>query len=261
MPPKRFNPIQKQRAFEEILVQLQAAFAAGELAPGDRLPAERELAEQFGASRTSVREAVRVLEALGVVQVKAGAENGAILLAEPGRAFRDLLQYQLALRHISMASLVEFRIVIEGWMASAAAERATPEWGERMAVLLATMREASGYVAFQDLDATFHLEIARATSNDLFALTLEGARTSIERMMVGAMAGMRNWEEMKERLSGEHEAILQAIRDRDSTRASDLMTSHIYGFYAELVLPLAGESLTLREPKPPTPDQAPATSS
>ena len=241
---KKFNPIQKQRNFEEILVQLQQSFARGELAPGDRLPPERDLAEQFGASRTSVREALRVLEALGVVQVKPGADNGAFLLAEPGRAFRDLLAYQLALRHIDIASLVEFRIVIESWSARAAAERADDAALKRMTDLIDLMKQPGlSYTRFHDYDATWHLEIARATGNDLFALALEGARTTIERVMVGAVAGMVNWESMRARITSEHEAMLDAFRERDGRRASDLMTAHIRDFYAEQVFSITGDEI------------------
>jgi DNA-binding FadR family transcriptional regulator len=241
---KPFSPIQKQRNFEEILVQLQGAFTRGELSPGDRLPAERELADQFGASRTSVREALRVLEALGVVQVKPGADNGAFLLAEPGRAFRDLLAYQLALREIDIASLVEFRIVIESWAARTAAERASDAAFDRMEELIGLMKQAPlSYAGFHDYDANWHLEIARSTQNDLFALALEGARTTIERVMVGAVAGMVNWEVMRERLIAEHEAILAALRARDAVLASDLMTAHIRDFYAEQVFSVTGDEL------------------
>jgi DNA-binding FadR family transcriptional regulator len=233
-----FIPIAKQRNFEEILVQLQEAFTSGALSPGDRLPAERQLAEQFGASRTSVREALRVLEALGVVQVRPGADNGAVLLAEPGRAFRDLLQYQLALRHIDLRSLVDFRIVIESWAAGAAAEHSTPEEQDELARLIDEMQSADTYVGFHDSDAAFHLEIARASRNDLFALTLEGARTTIERVMVGAAAGSLNWSAMKARLTSEHVAILDAIRKRKKAAASALMAAHIRDFYDEQVFPI-----------------------
>ncbi len=169
-----------------------------------------------------------MLEALGVVQVKPGADNGAFLLAEPGRAFRDLLDYQLALRQINIASLVEFRIVIESWAARAAAERADDAAFERMTNLIVLMKHAPlSYVGFHDYDANWHLEIARSTQNQLFALALEGARTTIERVMVGAVAGMVNWDTMRERIIAEHEAILEALRERDGVLASELMAAHI----------------------------------
>jgi GntR family transcriptional regulator, transcriptional repressor for pyruvate dehydrogenase complex len=229
----RFQPIQSRRIFEEILAQIEDLFASGQLVQGDRLPPERDLAEQFGTSRTSVREAMRVLEALGVVEVKPGGDNGAVLVTHPARAFRDILQYQLALRHIDMPALVEFRIVLESWTAGAAAERREADALERLGKLLAAMAGEMPYTQFQEFDSAFHLEIARVSGNDLFALTLEGARTTIERAMLEAMAAAAaaDWPSTHARLVEEHDAILEAIATGDSAAATGLMTAHIRDFY------------------------------
>lgn len=233
---KRFDAIQSRRTFEEILVRLQDAFVSGELSEGDRLPAERELAEQFGTSRSSVREAIRVLEALGVVDVKPGADNGALLLAAPGRAFRSILEYQLALRGITISSLVEFRIVLESWSAWAAAERAAPETLSHAPELIRQMAEPGlGPTDFQALDAAFHLEIVRASSNELLVLVLDGARTTTDRLMLEALTASSNWQATKTRLVEEHERILEAVTRGDGERASDLMSAHIRDFYNERI--------------------------
>jgi DNA-binding FadR family transcriptional regulator len=233
MPPQRFDPLQSRRTFEEILARLRDAFRSGQLSQGDRLPAERELAEQFGVSRASVREAIRVLEALGVVTVKPGPDNGALLVADAAGAFRSILEYQLELRGIRIASLVEFRIVLESWSARAAAERAAPGTLERAGRLVGEMAAAElAPAAFQRLDAAFHLEIARASANELLALTLEGARTTTDRVMLEALSAAPDWEATKGRLVGEHAAILQAVARGEATRAADLMTAHIRDFYS-----------------------------
>jgi DNA-binding FadR family transcriptional regulator len=231
-----FQPIRNRRVFEEILVQLRESLASGEFVQGDRLPAERELADQFGASRTSVREALRVLETLGVVQVKPGADNGAIIVADPARAFRDILHYQLAFRHIDMRALVEFRIVIESWAANAAAGTCAPEAVASLQALVDAMGKDTTYRQFQVNDAAFHLEITRAGGNDLFALTLEGARTTIERMMLEGITAARDWPTTHRRLVREHQAIVNAIAAGDGSTAANLITNHIQGFYDEHVL-------------------------
>jgi len=227
-----FKPVQTRRVFEEILAQIRDAFVDGTLGGGDRLPSERELAEQFHASRPSVREALRVLEALGVVQIRPRPEN-AILIADPARAFRDILGFQLALRHIDMTALIEFRIVLESWAARAAADRATDE-DHRVLTELTEAMDASPlrYAQFQEFDQNFHLAIARASGNDLFALTLEGARTTIERAMLQTMAAVKNWEAARQRLVAEHESIRTAIAAHDGDRAAAQMTAHIRDFYA-----------------------------
>src|ERR687893_2475435 len=102
------------RAFEQILDALRAQIADGSLAAGDRLPAERDLASRYGVSRTSVREAIRVLESMGIVSVRRGADHGVVLLQEPGNAFQPVLRLLVALRHVSLDDAIEFRAMVEG---------------------------------------------------------------------------------------------------------------------------------------------------
>src|SRR5262245_14245058 len=111
----RVRQVSGRRAFEEILLQLEQAFVSSDLAAGDRLPPERELAARFKVSRTSVREAMRVLEALGLVRVRRGADNGAVFLERPNNAIEPLFRFHLALQHASVENLIEFRTVIETW--------------------------------------------------------------------------------------------------------------------------------------------------
>lgn len=227
-----FQPIQNRRIFEEILSQLQAMLASGRLSLGDKLPAERELAAQFRASRTSVREAIRVLEALGVVEVKPGSDHGMTLVKRPGRAFRDLLQFQLALQHIDVPALVEFRVVLESWAAKAAAERHTELDAQRLESLLSAMSPSMPLAGFFRLDAEFHLAIAEASRNDLLGMTLDGARTTIERAMYTSTAALNHdWPATQQRLVSQHRAILDAILARNALRAENLLKSHVLGFY------------------------------
>jgi len=243
MPAARFHQVRSRRVFEEILVQLEESLASGKLRQGDRLPAERDLAEQFGTSRTSVREALRVLEALGVVEVKPGSDNGALLVTHPARAFRDLLQYQLALRRFDMQAVIEFRIVLESWAAAAAASRREARAAhDTLEELVDAMAAEMPYTQFKELDSEFHLEIARASGNDLFALTLEGARTTIERAMLDAIAtaAAGDWVSTHARLVREHREILEAIVAGDSAEAASAMTVHIRDFYDQHVLARTG---------------------
>lgn len=234
--PPLFTPLEDRRAFKAILDQLEHVIAAGQIGPGDRLPSERDLAQQFAVSRTSVREALRVLEALGVVRVRPGPEHGATLVEGPSNALRDILQFQLALRHISMASLVEFRLVIEAWAARAAAIRTTPDdLGEAHRLLEQMGAAGLAMETFQTLDAGFHLEIARRSRNELLALVLEGLRSSTERVMHEAITAKGDWERVRTRLVAEHEQILAAIQSGDGDAASQLVVSHIEGFYREML--------------------------
>ena len=232
MATKPFRPIHGRRIFESILDQLEQAILDGHLSAGDRLPPERELAERFNASRTSVREAVRVLEALGVLTVKPGAENGAVLVEDSGGALDRLLRFQLALRHISIESVIEFRTVMEPWSARTASIRATEDEIDRLRVLLGGMAESDVTPDdFHRLDSEFHLELARAAKNDLMVLVLEGARTSIERIMLDALRRVPDFAAARARLVAEHEEIVDAVAAGDGEEAGRLMERHISAFY------------------------------
>lgn len=264
--PPLFRPIKDRRVFEEIVRQLEDAIVAGRIGPGDRLPSERELAQQFGVARTSVREALRVLEALGVIGGRPGSERGAMMISGSGNAFRDVLRFQLALQQISISSLVEFRIVIESWAASAAAHHASREELPRLRSLVQAMNENEvGATEFHVLDADFHLAIAQLSGNELLVLVLEGARSAIERAMHQAliMASRADWPLARARLVVEHDRIVDAVEARDPDRAAELIASHIRGFYVETLMrdgqdgigPLETHTLEIVLPgKPTTPD-------
>lgn len=231
--------------FREILIQLEEAIGAGHLVAGDRLPSERDLAQQFAVSRTSVREALRVLEALGVVRVRPGPEHGATLVDGPGNALRDVIQFQLALRHISIASLVEFRLVIEAWAARAAAIRSSGDDFVELRRLVAEMNMPGlEPAAFQKLDASFHVEIARLSGNELLALVLEGARSSTERIMREAITAAGDWDGVRKRLVNEHREILAAITAGDGEAASRHVANHIVAFYRQMLRPDVAGSTT-----------------
>ncbi|HUP31464.1 MAG TPA: FCD domain-containing protein [Gaiellaceae bacterium] len=228
-----FARIADRRIFKEVIGQLRTGLIERRLAAGDRLPSERDLAEQFGISRTSVREALRVLEALGVVSVRPGAENGAILLDGPGSALGDLLEFQLALRNIEVVHILEFRRVIESWAAGAAAERACEEELAELKAIVDEMAQPQDQEQFEAVDATFHLTLARLSGNGLLVLILEGARSAIERLMHQAISSAGEWEPVRDRLVAEHSEIYAAIAARDASLASSLVDRHIEGFYTQ----------------------------
>ena len=227
------RPVQGRRAFEEILFQLEEAIAAGHLSAGDRLPPERELAARFAVSRTSVREALRVLEALGIVRVRRGADNGATLLEAPTNAFTHVLRFYLALEHVSPDDLLTLRIALETWLAAAAAERREEiDLSEAEALLDRMGGEDLDEPDFLELDLAFHLAIARACGNELAALILEGCRTAFLRTMIDTTERAGDWTAIRRRLRSEHRDICSAIDAGDSERAAELVESHIRSFYA-----------------------------
>jgi GntR family transcriptional repressor for pyruvate dehydrogenase complex len=223
-----------RRAFEEILFELERAIVSSDLSAGDRLPPERELAARFKVSRTSVREALRVLEALGLVSVRRGADNGATLLERPQNALEPLFRFHLALQHVSVDDLIGFRKVIESWTAEAAAQlRLEPHLTEAAAALERMEAAELDAPDFLALDFEFHLAIACGAGNPFAPLVFAASRGAIEKFMLEGVLRVRDWPAVRRRLTREHRSILEAVSAGDGASASRLMSRHIARFYGE----------------------------
>ena len=229
------QPDSGRRAFEKILFQLEEAIFSQDLSAGDRLPPERELAARFQVSRASVREALRVLEALGLVHVRRGADNGARLLERPTNALEPLFRFHFALHHVSLGNLVEFRIVIESWTAESAAALHLDEHLDKAAAAVTEMEaEDLDLPSFLSHDLQFHLAIARASGNPLAPLVLEGSRGAIEKAMLEGALRVADWPLVRRRLRREHRAILDAVLGGQGQAAARYMSRHIGRFYEEV---------------------------
>jgi GntR family transcriptional regulator, transcriptional repressor for pyruvate dehydrogenase complex len=213
------------RAFEEILSELEASISTGDLVAGDRLPAERDLAVRHGVSRTSVREAIRVLESMGIVSVRCGADHGVVLLQEPGNAFGPVLRLLVALRHVSLDDAIEFRVMVE---AGAARALAGTREVEELGALLDRM-EAPGVPQpeFHTLDATFHVTLVRTAGNALLNLVEDAVDGLLRKVITDLALIAWDWETIRPQLITEHRAIHDAIAGGDGELAAALVTKHI----------------------------------
>lgn len=221
------QPIKAPRAFEEILGQLESALLNGQLAAGGRLPAEREFAAALGVSRTSVREALRVMEALGLVEINRG-RTGALLRPEPRNAFADILRLHVAFNHYSWESVIEVRAILEAWAFSDAASREDDRLHEQLAALLVEMEQPKlNPRAFLELDVAFHSAVVASTGNQLVAGILAGCGTLIRKGMFEGITA-RAWPETAERLIADHRQLYEAVRSADPQRASELARQHIH---------------------------------
>ena len=214
------------RAFEHILGELEGSISSGELAAGDRLPPERDLATRYGVSRTSVREAIRVLEAMGIVSVRRGAEHGVVLRDEPGNAFQPVLRLLVALRHVSLDDAIEFRAMVEGGAARRLAAIGDP--GAALAGLLDRM-EAPGIRQsdFHALDATFHVTLVRTAGNALLNLVEDAVDGLLRKVITDLSRIAWDWDAIRPQLIAEHRAIHDAIVAGDGERAAALLTKHV----------------------------------
>ena len=214
------------RAFEQILGALEAEISAGALEAGDRLPAERELAARYGVSRTSVREAIRVLEAMGIVSVRRGAEHGVVLLQEPGNAFGPVLRLLVALRHVSLDDAIEFRVLVEAG-AARSARRDRRGRRARGAARRGWRRPASARPTFHALDATFHVALVRSAGNALLDLVEDAVDGLLRKIVTDVALIAWDWDAVRPQLIAEHRAILAAIVRGDGEEAAALVTQHM----------------------------------
>jgi GntR family transcriptional repressor for pyruvate dehydrogenase complex len=214
------------RAFEHILGELEASISAGALEAGDRLPPERDLAARYGVSRASVREAIRVLEAMGIVSVRRGADHGVVLLQEPGNAFQPVLRLLVALRHVSLDDAIEFRAMVEAGAARRLAAIGDP--GAALAGLLDRM-EAPGIRQsdFHALDATFHVTLVRTAGNALLNLVEDAVDGLLRKVITDLSRIAWDWDAIRPQLIAEHRAIHDAIVAGEGERAAALLTKHV----------------------------------
>jgi GntR family transcriptional repressor for pyruvate dehydrogenase complex len=225
-----FRPVAQRRAFEDVIVQVEEAIAAGRLQPGDRLPPERELAAQLRVSRASVREAMRVLEAFGVVAPRRGrgADAGSVVTAGGQNGLAGLLRIYSLLNKVPLSDLVDLRVAIESMTAREAAQRGN---AGLLAKLAADMTAVTGRGEFLQLDTDFHIELARASGNALAPLLMEALRETIAAKMRAAFDDVEDWDATRERIAADHGALAQAIEDGDPERAASTVEEHIRGFY------------------------------
>ncbi len=229
-----WEPVQRIRTYEQVMAQIEERILDGRLAAGDHLPSERDFAVQLGVSRPSLRESLRVLEALGLVDIRrgGGADGGAALVGTPGAGFVNLLKLQLALGQFDQTDVLETRLALETWSAREASLRATPAHCDDLAEILDIMDDPAVTTAdFNRLDSAFHVRIAESTGNALTAHLMQSLRTAINRQMVEAYARLDDWRSTAETVRQEHRDLLAAIRQRDPEVAAQLMQRHITDFY------------------------------
>ena len=225
-----FTPIRQARASGEIVAQIERAIFGGELSPGDRLQSERELAEQFGVSRITVRDALRVLEARGLVRVKVGASGGAFVAESNLDQVAESLSTMIRLRRMTLSELAEARKVVEAATAELAARRA----GEvELSQLASTVEQGRQVILERDshLDASmnFHVALARAAGNEVLYATVR----AYHELLVGSIRDMR--DPRSARVTQKfHEEILDAVRKRDADAARELMLDHMAEFEKRL---------------------------
>jgi GntR family transcriptional repressor for pyruvate dehydrogenase complex len=233
LSPRSWRPISRLRTYELVLDRIEEQILQGQLRVGDHLPAERELASMLGVSRSAVREAMRTLEAQGVVQsaVGTGPDSGTIIAAQSSQALTRLLRLHVGLANFPLADLVEARTMLERWSARLAATHADADDLARLTVIVAKMDEPHLEMAeFNDLDTAFHVAIAEAGGNRLVCDITSAIRESLRHRILVAFENLGSWDQTVAKLRLEHHEILRLVTERNPTAVADAVEMHIREF-------------------------------
>lgn len=219
----RFEPISSKRNFEIVMRELEKAIVRGDLKPGQKLPAEPDLAAQFGVSRSALREALKVLELRGYLEVRRGYGGGTFVSAPEAEEFTTVGPLPLPTLRVTTAQLMEVRLAIEPAAARLAASAPFDQiLGLHEAIRdMETFDDRPARVLAAALD--FHVAVAKASGNPVFVVVLQDLRPVIYRAMNPLVADPGWRESCRE----EHDLITKEIERGDPDRAEEAMRAHL----------------------------------
>lgn len=223
----------KQKVYEIIFQKIQTEITAGILEAGEKLPPERELAVKYGVSRTSIREALRLLELSDFVEIRPG-DGTFIKTNEQQTIQQQLTSVALKTDQTTLYEMLELRLILESQCAALAALRATGQDIEKIARTLEAMKNTDDEEIGIQADLDFHMAIAAAANNSVLAQLISSLashmRSTIEVTRKHRLASKENFARTLE----EHHAIFIAISRGESERAKALMEDHIRTIRQEL---------------------------
>lgn len=248
-----FEQVRPVRLYQGIVEQIEQALARGELEPGQRLPSERDLMVQFGTSRATVREALRVLESNGVVRSRPGDPQGPELLPYSAGALEKQVRRLAGTDQLSLSQLLVSRMMLDSTANRLAATLRTPEHLAHMDAAIEAMREAvdKGYEAFSEADFAFHEAVAEASGNLLIQVGNSVVRDTVLSLISDKIASSRNARALMRTSLGHHEQVLDAIRAGEAGRAADASLHSLYDYYAGYVPLVERKALSAMLPERP----------
>jgi DNA-binding FadR family transcriptional regulator len=227
-----FEKAKKNRIFQDIVDQIEKAILDGQLNVGDSLPSERDLRERFETSRGTLREALRVLEQKGLIEIRLGTNGGARVRGITTEMMSENLSFLLRFQRVSLEQLAEFREGVESHVTAIAANRAGPEDIERLNRLLDEARTCfekglSHLDAFVRVDEQIHQTLAEISRNPLYIFILKTVHDNIHRYFEAFLPHddrilAENYQDLCQ--------IVQAVEKRDSRLAGQLARDHVARF-------------------------------
>jgi GntR family transcriptional repressor for pyruvate dehydrogenase complex len=226
MPRKAFVPvaIKQRRAFEEVCDQIRGAVARGELVPGDRLPPERDLCEQFGVSRTAVREALRSLEVAGIIYCQQGMGGGSFIRKGDSDVVAQAVQDMVLLGQIPTESITEARIELTALAIRLACKKGTKADFDAIEADIERSAELTRKGDFSRRTTyitEFYRVLARATHNEIVVMMLDSL-SEIVRTLMAKVSPVPRTDVLEVRRK-----ILKFLRERDAESAIAEMSAHL----------------------------------
>lgn len=232
-----FQKAKKSRIFQDVVDQIQEAILTQRINLGHKLPPERELCETFNISRGTLREALRVLEYKGLIEIKLGTGGGAIVKSADSKQLTETLALLIKFGRVSVADIGEFRGGIEGQIASLAAQKATDTDVECLNKILKKLKVHSDigiseWDDFLEVDQEFHIEVAKIAGNALYKYVDNVVHENIARYFDKYLeVSEQNILEMYNDLAG----IVEAIKSKDCELAAKVAKKHINTFVKSMI--------------------------
>jgi GntR family transcriptional regulator, transcriptional repressor for pyruvate dehydrogenase complex len=238
MPPRRasaktedgrqaglLTPVNDRRISALIVDQVRTLIHEGKLSPGDRLPPEREMCERFGVSRVTVREALRVLEASGLVEIRVGAHGGAFVTQPTSDRVGASIVDLLTLSSVTATEVTEVRMVLEVGIIPLICASVDDEDIEALNGICDRQEAALATGDYHvSLSAEFHARLAAATHNTAFEMLIQSFHGPL---LMSLAKAKRTAPEMGNRGLDEHRAIVAAVRDGDVETGERIMREHL----------------------------------
>lgn len=220
-----FTPVKNTKVYEQVIEQIKDMIFSGKLKKGDKLPPERDLVDQLKASRTSIREAIRALQIIGLIECRQGGGN--YIKESFEESLFEPLSMMVVLQNSRSTEILELRKILEVETAALAAEKVTKSELEEMGRIMDEMKASSDEVLSSELDRELHYKIASASKNFLAVNILKAVSFLIDSSIKDARERILKEKENKKTLIEHHENVYNALFEHDSDKAALAMKKHL----------------------------------
>lgn len=221
-----FQNVNQEKRSVFIINQIRDSILKGRFKPGDRLPSEQNLMNQFGVSRFTLREALLSLETMGFIEVKKGAGGGPVVKQVTMNVAREAISHFLYFQDVSIRELSEVRKLIEPYLASQMADRISDEDIEYLESLnegCARTLDRGEEIIGGEQEIDFHIHLARATGNSVLIMIMD----FVNKLLAESKLSVKPGPDFSRRVVQAHQRIIDALKSRDGEAAAQAMYDHV----------------------------------